>query len=127
MLRGETKEGPLVAMARSPLHPLTAPNLDTYVAVVLPYRHRTDDGLPDKGSLEPLAEFERRLDGELGVSGQVVAHMSNAGVRTLHVYVDSAADVLPKVKGLARSWDQGNATVHDMADPGWSAVSHLRV
>ena len=127
MLRGETKEGPLVAMARSPLHALTAPNLDTYVAVVLPFRHRTDDGLPDQGSLEPLAEFEHRLDRELGVSGQVVAHMSNAGVRTLHVYVDSAAEVLPKVKGLARSWDQGSATVHDMSDPGWSAVSHLRV
>jgi len=127
MLRGETKDGPLVAMARSPLHALMAPNLDTYVAVVLPYRHRTEDGLPDEGSLEPLAEFERRLEGELGVSGQVVAHMSSAGVRTLHVYVDSTADVLAKVKALARSWDQGSASVHDMADPGWSAVSHLRV
>jgi Family of unknown function (DUF695) len=127
MLRGETKEGPLVAMARSPLHALTAPNLDTYVAVVLPYLQRTDEGLPDEGSLEPLAAFERRLDRELGVSGQVVAQMSNAGVRTLHLYVDSAAGVLAKVKRLARSWDQGGATVHDMADPGWTAVSHLRV
>jgi hypothetical protein len=127
MLSGETQDGPLVAMARVPLHALTAPNLDTYVAVVLPFRHRTDDGLPDEGSLEPLAEFERRLERELGVSGQVVAHMSTAGVRTLHVYVDSAADVLPTVKALSRSWDQGSARVHDMADPGWSAVSHLRV
>jgi len=126
MLRGETKEGPLVAMARTPLHALTAPNLDTYVAVVLPYRHRTDEGLPGKGSLEPLAEFERRLDRQLGGSGQVVAHTSTAGVRTLHLYVDSAADVLPQVKGLARSWGQGSAKVHDMPDPGWSAVSHLR-
>jgi Family of unknown function (DUF695) len=126
MLRGETKQGPLLAMARSPLHPLTAPNLDTYVAVTLPYSQRTFDGLPDEGSLEPLRDFEGRLEKSLGTTGQVVAHLSNAGTRTLHVYVDSTADVLPSVKGLARSWDQGTADVHEMHDPGWSAVTHLR-
>jgi hypothetical protein len=56
----------------------------------------------------------------------VVAHLSNAGTRTLHVYVDSTADVMSTVKGLARSWDQGTADVHEMHDPGWSAVTHLR-
>ena len=127
MLRGETKEGPLLAMARSPLHPLTAPNLDTYVALALPYSHRTDDGLPDEGSLEPLHAFEALLEKELGTAGTVVAHLSNAGVRTMHVYVDSAAGVLPKVKSIARSWKQGTANVHDMPDPGWKAVSHLHV
>ncbi len=127
MLRGETKQGPLLAMARSPLHPLTAPNLDTYVAVTLPYSHRTDEGLPDEGSLERLRAFEALLENELGTAGQVVAHLSNAGVRTLHVYVDSAAGVLPRLKTIARSWKQGSATVHDMSDPGWTAVSHLRV
>jgi len=126
MLRGETKQGPLVAMARSPLHPLTAPDLDTYVAVSLPYSHRTADGLPDEGSLEPLRGFESRLESSLGTSGLVVAHLSNAGTRTLHVYVDSTADVLPTVKNLARAWDQGTADVHDMHDIGWSAVQHLR-
>src|SRR3954454_12748107 len=45
MLRGETSTGPLLAMVRSPLHPLTAPNLDTYVAVTVPYRDQAD-GLP---------------------------------------------------------------------------------
>ena len=126
MLRGETKQGPLLAMTRSPLNPLTAPNLDTYVAVTLPYSQRTPDGLPDEGSLEPLRDFEGRLDSSLGAAGQVVAHLSNAGTRTLHLYVDSTADVLPALKGLARSWDQGTAAVHDMHDPGWSAVTHLR-
>jgi hypothetical protein len=126
MMRGETKQGPLLAMARSPLHPLTAPNLDTYVAVSLPYSHRTADGLPDEGSLEPLRELEDRLERSLGAAGQVVAQLSNAGTRTLHVYVDSTAGVLPAVKGVARSWDQGTADVHDMHDPGWSAVQHLR-
>ncbi len=126
MLRGETKQGPLLAMARSPLHPLTAPNLDTYVAVSLPYAHRTADGLPDEGSLEPLRDLEDRLERSLGPSGQVVAHLSNAGTRTLHVYVDSTAGVLPSVKNLARSWDQGTADVHDMHDADWNAVQHLR-
>jgi len=126
ILRGETKQGPLVAMARSPLHPLTAPNLDDYVAVSVPYSHRTADGLPDEGSLEPLREFEDRLERSLGVAGQVVAHLSSSGSRTIHLYVDSTAGVLPAVKDLARSWDQGKAEVHEMHDPGWSAVQHLR-
>ena len=126
ILRGETKQGPLLAMARSPLHPLTAPNLDNYVAVSVPYSHRTADGLPDEGSLEPLREFEDRLERSLGAAGQVVAHLSNAGTRTLHLYVDSTAGVLPAVKDLARSWDQGKVEVHEMHDPGWSAVQHLR-
>ena len=126
ILRGETKQGPLLAMARSPMHPLTAPNLDTYVAVTLPYSHQTPDGLPDEGSLEPLRDFERRLETSLGTAGQVVAHLSNAGTRTLHVYVDSTAGVLPAVKDLVRSWDQGTGAAHDMHDPGWDAVHHLR-
>ncbi|MET0997536.1 MAG: DUF695 domain-containing protein [Marmoricola sp.] len=126
MLRGETKQGPLLAMARSPLHPLTAPHLDTYVAVVLPYSNRTADGLPDEGSLEPLRAFEDRVENTLGNSGQVVAHLSNDGTRTLHLYVDSTAGVVPAVKALARSWDQGTANVHEMRDPGWTAVTHLR-
>jgi hypothetical protein len=127
MLRGETADGPLVAMVRSPLHALTAPNLDTYVALTLPYSDRSDDGLPGLDSLDALRWFEERLESELGTSGQIVAHLSNAGVRTLHVYVDSAAGLLPTVKVLARSWEQGKATVHDMSDPGWTAISHLRV
>jgi hypothetical protein len=125
MLRGETPQGPLVAMARSPLHALTAPHLDTYVALVLPYAHRTPDGLPDRGSLEPLRELEGRLERVLGTSGQVVAHLNTNGTRTLHLYVDSTAGLLPAVKDLAKSWDQGKADVHDMHDPAWQAVRHL--
>ncbi|MCW2760322.1 MAG: hypothetical protein JWR85_523, partial [Marmoricola sp.] len=58
MLRGETREGPLVAMVRTPLHPMTAPHLDTYVAVTLPYSDRTEDGLPGPDSLDALRWFE---------------------------------------------------------------------
>ena len=60
------------------------------------------------------------------LSSDVLAHLSIGGVRTMHVYVDSTAGLLPSVKGLARSWGEGRATVHDMHDPGWHAVAHLR-
>jgi hypothetical protein len=125
MLRGETSAGPLLAMVRSPLHPLTAPHLDTYVSVAVPYRDQTD-GLPGTEALEPLRTLEHRLGARLGNDGQVVAHLSTGGVRTFHLYVDSTADMLPTVKDVARAWDQGKATVHDMHDPGWQAVGHLR-
>jgi hypothetical protein len=126
MLRGETPSGPLVAMVRSPLHPLTAPHLDTYVAVSLPYSDHSDGGLPGPDSLDALRWFEERLESELGTSGQIVAHLSNDGVRTLHLYVDSTTGALSTVNQAARAWDQGRASVHDMHDPGWNAVSHLR-
>ncbi len=126
LLSGEASEGRLVAAAQSPLHPLTAPHLDTHVAVVLPYEDRTDEGLPGPGSLDALRAFEDRLGAAVGNQGAVVAHQSVAGVRTLHVYVDSTTDALPAVKHTARSWEQGKASVHDMRDPGWDAVQHLR-
>jgi hypothetical protein len=126
-LSGESAAGPLVAMARMPLHPLTAPHLDTHVAVLLPYADRGEDGLPGEGSLDALQQFQTDLSHLLGTQGAVVAHQSNAGVRTLHVYVDSSAGLLPAIKDAARSWDQGKASVHDMHDPAWAAVSHLRV
>jgi Family of unknown function (DUF695) len=125
MLRGETAEGPLQAMVRFPLHPLTAPNLDTYVAVAVPYRDQAN-GLPGSEALDTLRTLEHRLAARLGNDGQVVAHLSTGGVRTLHLYVDSTADVLPMIKEVARTWDQGKASVHDLHDPAWQAVAHLR-
>ena len=126
LLQGETAQGPLLATARSPLHPLIAPHLDTHVAVVLPYADAAEDGLPGDSSLEQLRTLEDRLAVELGVSGMVVAHQSVAGVRTLHLYVDSTAEVLPTVRRVAASWVEGRTSVHDMPDPGWAAVTHLR-
>jgi hypothetical protein len=126
LLSGETSEGPLQALVRSPLHPLTAPHLDTYVAVAVPYADRTEGGLPGSTALEDLRGLEHRLGARLGNDGQVVAHLSTGGVRTLHLYVDSTADLVPTVKQVARSWDQGKVSVHDMHDPAWQAVAHLR-
>jgi hypothetical protein len=119
LLSGETSEGPLQAMVRSPLHPVMAPS------VAVPYPAQSD-GLPGSEALELLRAFEHRLGARLGNEGQVVAHLSTGGVRTLHLYVDSTADVLPTVKEVARSWEHGKVTVHDMLDPGWQAVAHLR-
>ncbi|HWM00391.1 MAG TPA: DUF695 domain-containing protein, partial [Nocardioidaceae bacterium] len=104
----------------------TAPHLDTYVAVVLPYADRTGEGLPGEQSLRALRDIEERIGAALGPRGAVVAHQSAAGARTLHVYVDSTADRLGVLKQVARTWDEGRATVHDMRDPGWQAVAHLR-
>lgn len=126
VLEGETAEGRLLAAAQSPLHPLTAPHLDTYVAVTLPYADRTDSGLPAEASSQALAELEARLSSRLGDRGAVVAHQSCAGSRTLHVYLDSTAGLVPEVKAVARSWSQGRAVVHDLHDPAWRAVAHLR-
>ena len=126
LMTGETRDGALQATVRSPLHPLTAPHLDTYVSVTLPYTDRSPDGLPDGASLQALEAFAERLQRELGPSGQLVAHLSNAGLRTFHLYVDSAAGLLPTVKDVARSWSEGKASVHEMHDPGWQAVTHLR-
>jgi hypothetical protein len=126
MLTGETSNGPLIAMVRSPLHPVTAPHLDTYVSVAVPYRDRSETGLPGDFALEDLRVLEHRLGARLGNEGQVVAHLSTAGVRTLHLYVDSTAGLLPTIQEVARSWDQGKVTVHEMQDPAWQAVAHLR-
>ena len=126
LLQGESTAGPLVAAARVPLHPLVAPLLDTYVAVVLPYTERSGDGLPRDGSLSRLREFEDRLEGDLGVQGMLVAHQSAAGVRTVHVYVDGSTEAVAIVKRRARTWADGRATVHDLPDAGWDSVQHLR-
>jgi hypothetical protein len=126
MLRGETADGLLLAMVRSPLHPITAPHLDTYVAVTVPYRAQAAGGQPGDGSLEALRAFEHRLGARLGNDGQVVAHLSAEGVRTFHLYVDSTTGALTTVKDVARAWSEGSTSVHDMHDPAWQAVAHLR-
>ena len=125
-LQAESPAGPVQVTARVPLHPMTAPLLDTYVAAVLPYLERTDEGLPYADSLERLRTFEGQLESTLGPRGMVVAHQSVAGVRTLHVYVDSTAGLVPVIRDLAAGWAEGPATVHDQRDPGWHSVRHFR-
>ena len=84
LMQGDTPQGPLIAAAQVPLHPATAPHLGTHVAVLLPYRHRTPEGLPADASLSALREFEDGLSQAMGTDGQVVAHQSSNGTRVLH-------------------------------------------
>lgn len=125
LMRGETPDGVLLALVRSPLHPLTAPQLDTYVSVALPYPHEAD-GLPDEAGRATLQEWQDRLEHELGEAGQVVAHLSHAGTRTVHLYLDATLAAVPAVRKHAHDWEHGGAKVHEMHDPGWQAVAHLR-
>ena len=90
-MQGETPQGPLLAAAQVPLHPATAPHLGTHVAVLLPYRHRTAEGLPADASLSALRQFEDGLAQAMGTDGQVVAHQSSNGTRVLHLYVDDTS------------------------------------
>ena len=126
MLQGQAPHGPLVAVVRRLLHPVTAPHLDTYVAVTLPYATTLEDGLPDEQAAALLQAFQERLSQSLGTSGEVVAHLSTGGVRTLHLYVDSTAGLQPEIKRIAKSWEHGRSSVHEMHDPGWDGVAHLR-
>ncbi len=126
LMQGETPQGPLIAAAQVPLHPVTAPHLGTHVAVLLPYRHRTPEGLPADASLSALREFEDELSRSLGGDGQVVAHQSSNGIRVLHVYVDDLSGATHRTKSAARQWPEGKAQVQAMDDPAWQSVAHLR-
>jgi hypothetical protein len=105
---------------------MTAPHLDTYVPVVVPYAERTDEGLPGPGSLTELRGLEDHLRERLGGSGRVVAHQSHDGVRVLHLYVDGTTPALEQVRAAVRGWEQGPVEVSAQPDPAWDAVRHLR-
>jgi len=125
-LQGRGPTGPLSAVVRRLLVPATAPHLDTYVSVSLPYRGRDSQRLPDEATAASLEAFATRLTDELGRSGELVAHLSTGGTRTLHLFVDSTTDAVEQVRTTARTWEGGRATVHAMHDPSWDAVAHLR-
>lgn len=117
---------PVLVLARAPLKPATAPHLDTYVGLVVPYADRTADGLPGPGSLGRLRALEDRIAQRLGDNGDVVAVQSHDGVRILHVYVDGTTAAAEQVRSAALTWDQGPVRVESHPDPAWSAVKHLR-
>lgn len=126
LMQGETSDGPVLASAQVPLHPVVAPHLSVHVAVLLPYRRVTEEGMPDDDSLASLRHFEDRLAGVLGKDGRIVAHQSSAGVRVLHVYVDETSDATRRITAAAAGWAEGTAEVQAMADPSWESVAHLR-
>lgn len=127
LLEGSTQDGDRVlAGAQIPLRSATAPHLDTYVAVTVPYIDRTPEGLPDDGSLVPLQNFGEHLKARLGESGRLVAYETHGGVRILHLYVDGSTPAVEQLRPAITGWDQGPVTLTAAPDPGWEHVQHLR-
>ncbi len=127
LLQGSTADGdPVVALAQRPLKAVTAPQLDTYVRVAVPYTDRTDAGLPGPGSLDELRSFEEHLRERLGGSGRIVAVQSSAGVRVMHAFVDGTTPAAGQLEAAVTGWPQGRVSVESMPDPGWDHVAHLR-
>ncbi|AKU16301.1 DUF695 domain-containing protein [Luteipulveratus mongoliensis] len=121
-LEGQGFAGPVVAVAQVPLAAPSAPELDTYVAVVAEFADRTEDGLPGEKSVAALQRLESAIAERLGDSGRLVAHETTGGARRLHCYVDGTVEV----PDLSDAWGEGKLTTHVEYDPGWSAVQHLR-
>lgn len=127
VLGGSDDRGvPMIASVRFPLKAVRWPRFDTHVAVVLPYLHRLDNGFPDDASLVELRAFEDRLIAAVRGGGELVAHESRNGRRTLHVYVDGTGPADTTVRQLLPGWMEGRATASSRPDPHWKGVAHLR-
>src|SRR6478609_4186808 len=99
MLNGTTPDGKtILASAQMPLRASTTPHLNTYIPIIIPFRDRTEQGLPGPASLTALRSLEDHLTALLGESGRVVAHQSHDGVRILHVYVDGTTPAAEQVR-----------------------------
>jgi Family of unknown function (DUF695) len=126
MMEASGPSGQVLASAQVPLSPLTAPHLDTHVAVLVPYTDQTEQGFPGPDSLGALRALEDHLAQRMGASGRVVAHQSHRGMRVLHVYVDSTTPAVEQMRPAVTGWEQGRVRVQVTPDPGWENVSHLR-
>ena len=127
LLSGNTATGlPVVATVRFPLRRVDYPLADEHVAVVLPYRDRTEQRLPSEDTLEALREFEERLIAAVEPAAVLVAHETANGRRIMHIYQDITAPVADTVGELAREWRHGRAKVAATLDPAWANVAHLR-
>lgn len=126
LLQGQGPRGPVLAAARSPLHPLFGPLFTRHVAAMVPYRDRTDAGLPGPASLEALRALEDRIEDALGTDGLLVAHESSGGSRLFHLYVDPETGAVDRLQPLLDPWPDGDVRVRVTdGDPGWDAVRHL--
>jgi hypothetical protein len=125
--RGTTDSGaPMMFSAQVPLRAASAPHLDTYIDVSLSFSEWTADGLPAPKSLKRLRDFQELLSHRLGAGGRVVAHETQEGIRTLHVYVDSTTSAAKQVREAVSHWDDGSVSITEQRDPSWDNVRHLR-
>jgi hypothetical protein len=123
MLTGQLADGAdVMAMAQQPLRSARWPRFDTHVALRLPYQAR-DSGFPTDDSLRTLRSFEDGLEPLLGRDGELIAHESTGGLRTLHYYVDGQTELVKRLQREVSRWPRGSATVD--LDPDFTGVRHL--
>ena len=95
LLGGRTPDGwPVVATVQRPLKAVRWPRFDTHVAVRLPYRTQSENGLPDNDALQRLRAVEDALTEAAGRDAELLAHETVQGRRTLHYYADSGTAVV---------------------------------
>jgi hypothetical protein len=128
VLEGTAPNGSrVVATAQVPLRTATAPQLDTYVGVAVPFTDRAADGQAGELARKALDDLEETLAERLGGNGRLVAHETVNGVRVLHLYVDSTTDAADRVRMTAQEWEQGRTGLDVRPDPVWASVQHLAV
>jgi hypothetical protein len=124
MLQAETDHGrPLMALVQVPLKPARWPRFDTHVGIRLGYP-AAGSGLPDGDSLTRLRAAEDAVVEAVGGDGDVVAHETCDGVRTLHIYVDGGTPAADAAASAAVPYD---GRVEVTYDPGLERVGHLRI
>lgn len=127
-LEGTAPNGrPVLAASQVPLRPATAPHLDTYLGLAVPFAELTPDGQPTGAAVTALDELGEQLAETLAGNGRSVAHETANGVRVLHLYVDSATSAADLVRVIAAGWDQGLIGLDLRPDPDWEAVRHLTI
>ncbi|OBJ37681.1 hypothetical protein A5630_04195 [Mycolicibacterium mucogenicum] len=125
-LQWDGENGRVVAAAQVPLCSSQAPNLDTHIAISVPYQSFDEAGLPTEQTWDALEELRDQLESVLGTAGRVLACETTAGVHTVHVYADSVAVDVVAIESAAATWAQGAVIVASHDDPKWSDVAHLR-
>jgi hypothetical protein len=125
----------LMAVAQVPLRAARWPRFDTHVALTLPFGElssRTSEqgsdrgnGLPTEEALATLRAFEDSAAPRLGLDGELLAHETGNGIRTLHYYVDGESEAVARLTARTSEWPGARSTV--TLDPALKAIRHLDV
>ncbi|GAB3424715.1 DUF695 domain-containing protein [Flindersiella endophytica] len=113
---------PVVGLTRFPLRRVDYPLFDQHLALALPYKQHTKEGLPAPKAEGALESFQAGLEEILGSDGVLVAHLSGAGNRVLHIRADSATNAAERVRAYSGDWTQGKAHLEVSDDPSWQSV-----
>lgn len=124
-LEGSTADGrPASAMVQVPLRQVTAPDLDTHCAVLVPVGDVNPDGTLGAAGIDALTSLEDRMADALGEHGRLVAHQTTPGERLFHFYLDGL-DAAQSLSPVLEDWPDGRIEVEVTVDPGWGLVAHL--